>query len=322
MCAVLRIVSAQWFGWTTVIDCYFAHAGTDGRELCWILVGVPHAFNHLSCHKAAPVVSPELTCALVSHVNPDATTPTTALSRDDNIYLTLPLAQHRSQPSSPFKPRVPHYSNTMAKTNAHHRASRIALAVIWQLVTLIPSTRAQTDLHTTQDEPSDVCTRAPESTGAPVAHFPCLSLEPLSTTAAAATSTLFSLSPEETSSAISSSATVTVSQSLNSKSDNITSASGHAVSTSTIYTTLRENDPATGTSTPPQVQSMTNGTLSSSHATNTILSQNSTTDSNIYMPTTTLPKDADSAINATMFPVVLQTVTYTTTICPSDGWVE
>jgi hypothetical protein len=137
---------------------------------------------------------------------------------------------------------------------ARHPVSCIALAVIWQLVTLIPSTHAQTELHSTSsststsNNPSDACTRALKtdgSTGAPVAHFPCLSFAPLSTTTAEAASPLsFSLSAQETPSVLSSS--VTVPQSFN-------STSPHAVSKSTVYTTLRSNDPATSTSAPKQV---------------------------------------------------------------------
>jgi hypothetical protein len=205
---------------------------------------------------------------------------------------------------------------------ARHPVSCIALAVIWQLVTLIPSTHAQTELHSTSsststsNNPSDACTRALKtdgSTGAPVAHFPCLSFAPLSTTAAEAASPLsFSLSAQETPSVLSSS--VTVPQSFN-------STSPHAVSKSTVYTTLRSNDPATSTSAPKQVHTVTNGTLPSSGAASVALSQNSTTNFKSSVSTTIFTQDGSGVTNATMFPVMLQTVTYTTTICPSGGRV-
>jgi hypothetical protein len=98
---------------------------------------------------------------------------------------------------------------------ARHPVSCIALAVIWQLVTLIPSTHAQTELHSTSSSTStssnlsDACTRALEtdgSTGALFAHFPCLPFTPLlSTTAEAASPLSFSLSAQETPSVLSSS---------------------------------------------------------------------------------------------------------------------
>jgi hypothetical protein len=202
----------------------------------------------------------------------------------------------------------------MTKTTAHH-ASRIALMVIWQLVTLITSTHAQAETHSTQDEPSDACTRATVNdgfAGAPVAHFPCLSFEPLSPTPTEATPSLsFSLSEQETSSTRSS--FTSVSPSFNSTSD-------HGVSKTTVYTTLQGNDQATSTSSFEQVQTVANSTLAASGIANTILSQNSTTASTTFNPTTALPKDGGGATNATMFPAVLQTVTYTTTICPSGGW--
>jgi hypothetical protein len=191
-------------------------------------------------------------------------------------------------------------------------ASRIALAMIWPLVTLIASTNAQTELHPTHHDPSDACTRVPdddESTGAPGAHFLCFSFEPLPTTAAEAASPLpFTLSAQQTSSAIVSSTTIP--QALN-------STSNHDVSTTTLYTTLRGNDKATSTFAPQQLHSMTNGTLSSHATAKTSFPQNSTADSESSLLLTPLPKDGDGAANATMFPVVLQTVTYTTTICPS-----
>lgn len=203
----------------------------------------------------------------------------------------------------------------MTKTTAHH-ASRIALMVIWQLVTLITSTHAQAETHSTQDDPSDACTRATVNdgfAGAPVAHFPCLSFEPLSPTPTEATPSLsFSLSEQETSSTRSS--FTSVSPSFNSTSD-------HGVSKTTVYTTLQGNDQATSTSTSDQVHTVTNGTLSTSATTDTSLSQNSTTVSISSTPITALPQDGGSATNVTMFPAVLQTVTITTTICPSGGWV-
>lgn len=208
----------------------------------------------------------------------------------------------------------------MPKPKAHHLSFHFALVVIWQLIALITSTHAQAEIQSTLAAPSDACTRPPEFTGAPGAHFLCLSLEPSSTTAAEATSSLtFSSAPQETSSTVSSS--FTVPQSFNSTSTHTISTSDSAVSTSTVYTTLRGNDPATSTSPPEQVQTMANATLSATVTSNTIRSQNSTTDSNTYIQIATLPHDSAGAKNATMFPVVLQTVTYTTTICPSSGWV-
>ena len=196
----------------------------------------------------------------------------------------------------------------------YHLASHIALAMIWQLVTLIASTNAQTELHPTQHAPSDACTRVPdndESSGAPGAHFLCLSFEPLSSTAAEAASPLpFTLSAQQTSSAIVSSTLIP--QVLN-------STSNHDVSTSTLYTTLRDNDKTASTLAPQQGHSMTNGTLSPHATAKTSLSQNSTTDFQSPLPIIPLSEDGDGATNATMFPVVLQTVTYTTTICPSGG---
>jgi hypothetical protein len=122
----------------------------------------------------------------------------------------------------------------------------------------------------------------------------------------------FTLSEPETSSTPSSS--VSIQQSVN-------STSAHAVSTSTVHTTLQGNDQATSTSTSDQVHTVTNGTLSTSATTDTSLSQNSTTVSISSTPITALPQDGGSATNVTMFPAVLQTVTITTTICPSGGWV-
>ena len=196
----------------------------------------------------------------------------------------------------------------------YHLASRIALAMIWQLVTLIASTNAQTELHPTHHDPSDACTRVPdddESTRAPGAHFLCFSFQPLSTTAAEAASPLpFTLSAQQTSSAILSSTTIP--QALN-------LTSNHDVSTTTLYTTLQDNEKTTSGFAPQQGHSMTNGTLSPHATAKTSLSQNSTTDSQSPLPIIPLSKDGDGATNATMFPVVLQTVTYTTTICPPRG---
>jgi hypothetical protein len=192
------------------------------------------------------------------------------------------------------------HSTARPRSKAHRRASRVALAVIWQLVALITSTHAQVGIHSTQDDPSDACTRAPEnggSTGAPVAHFPCLSFVPLSTTAAEATSPLpFSLSEPEKSLTLSSS--VTVLQSSN-------STSTHAVSTSTINITLRGTDQATSTSPPEQIHTVTNGTLSLVNNLNTTISQNSTTDFRSSVQATTFTQDSNSATNATTFPAVL-----------------
>ena len=196
----------------------------------------------------------------------------------------------------------------------YHLASRTALAMIWQLVALIASTNAQTELHPTQHDPSDACTRVSdndESIGAPGAHFLCLSFEPLSTTAAEAASPLpFTLSAQQTSSATVSS--ITIPQALN-------STSNHDVSTTTLYTTLRCNDKTTSAFAPQQSHSMTNGTLSSHETAKTSFPQNSTADSQSPLPIIPIPKDGDGATNATMFPAVLQTVTYTTTICPAGG---
>lgn len=204
----------------------------------------------------------------------------------------------------------------MPKRESHSRASCIALAAIWQLVAIVPSIHAQTQIQSTQDDSSDACTRTPgnvSTTGAPDARFPCLSFEPVSTTSSEATSPLpFSLSKQETSLVLSSS--VSVSQSFNSTSQN-------AVSTSTFYTTLRGTELATSTSTPEEIQIMTDGTHSSKGTANIVLPQNSTTNSGSSVPTTALPQDGDGTTNATMFPMVLQTVTFTTTICPSGGWV-
>ena len=207
-------------------------------------------------------------------------------------------------------------------SKTRHLASCIVLAVMWQLVTLIPSTHAQTELHSTStststsNNPSEACTRALEtdgSTGAPVAHFPCLSFAPLSTTTAEAASPLsFTLSVQGTSSALSSSTTVP--QSFN-------STLPHAVSTSTVYTTLQGTEQATSTYTPEQAQPKINRTLSSTGTTMALLPQNSTTNLQSSVPTMTFTQDNSGAANATMFPVVMQTVTYTTTICPSSGWV-
>lgn len=202
----------------------------------------------------------------------------------------------------------------MPKPKAHHRASSFTLAVIWQLVALIPSIYAQTQLQSTQDDTSDACTRVPAndgSTGAPAAHFLCLSFEPLSTTTAEETfSSPASLSEQQTLSTFFSSTTIP--QTFNSTSDNV-------VSTSTIYTTLRGIEQATSIPTPDEIQIMTNGMFSPNGTAKTILSQNLTTGSDSAMPTTSLPQHGDGGVNATMFSVVLHTVTHTTTICLSSG---
>ncbi|GAB7328424.1 hypothetical protein MBLNU13_g00393t1 [Cladosporium sp. NU13] len=199
---------------------------------------------------------------------------------------------------------------------AYHLASRIALAVTCQLLTLIASTHEQAELHTTQDDPSGACTRAPEgneSTAAPGAHLLCFSFEPLSTTTAKAASPLpFSLSAQQTPPVLWSSTTTTtrIPQAFN-------STSNHGVSKSTVYTTLRGIGQATSTFTPEGVHNMANGTSSPNGVAFATMSQTSTTDSNHPLPTTALPEDSDGTANATMFPVVLHTVTFTTTICPS-----
>jgi hypothetical protein len=149
------------------------------------------------------------------------------------------------------------------------------------------------------------------STGAHVAHFPCLSFELLTTTSAETTTPLpFSLSEPETSLTLSSSTPVL--QSSN-------SLSTQAVSTSTIDTTLWGTERATSTSPPEQVHTVTNGTLSPVSTLNTMISQNSTTDFRSSVQATAFTQDSNSATNTTIFPAVLQTVTYTTTICPSGG---
>ena len=239
-----------------------------------------------------------------------------SVARQSHIsYATIRSPRLQSRTYS--RPEVCNHFITMSRSKAHHRASCIALAVVWQLFTLTPSTHAQTQLLSTQDDPSDAGTRAPENdglTGAPNAHFPCLSFVPVSTTLAGATSLLpFTLSKQQMSSAPSSSTSSL--QSFNSTSNN-------DVSISTLYTTLRGTEQATSTSTPEQAQIITNGTtLSPNGSARTISSQNSTTDSTLSMHTTSSPKENDGATNATMFPVVLQTVTYTTTICPFESWV-
>ena len=147
--------------------------------------------------------------------------------------------------------------------------------------------------------------------------FTCLSFEPLSTTATEQPSpSLLSLSEQETSSALSSSVAAAVPQSLNSTSQN-------AVSTPTLYTTVRGTEQATSSSTSEKVQIIANGTLLLKSTANTFLPKNLTmgSDSDSSMPTISRPQDDDGATNASMLPVLLQTVTLTTTICPSGGWV-
>ena len=110
------------------------------------------------------------------------------------------------------RPTVLNYPNTMAKTDAHLRASRMVLALICQLLALIASTNAQSDLQTTQANPLEACTPAQETDGslaASVARSPCLSFAPLSTSTAEVTSSLpFSLSALGSSSTLSASTTV------------------------------------------------------------------------------------------------------------------
>ncbi|KAM0705880.1 hypothetical protein Q7P35_007240 [Cladosporium inversicolor] len=190
--------------------------------------------------------------------------------------------------------------------------------VLGCLTTPTPRPNPKINIARHADKPSEACTRAPKvdgATGASNAHFPCLSFQPSSTTAAGAASSLsFSLLPQETSSAFSTSVTVPAPQPINSTSDS-------TVATLTLFTTLRGNDQATSTSSQESAQTMTNATLSATITSNTVLSQNSTTDSRTYIPIASLPKHGGSTANVTMFPVVLHTMAYTTMICPSGGWV-
>jgi len=202
----------------------------------------------------------------------------------------------------------------MTKSKGCHGAGCIAVALVWLLVMLAAQTNAQAGIHPTQKDLFAGCTRAPErvgSAGASETLVPCLSFEPLSTTSTKDNSaSLFSSSKHGTSATPSSSTTVL--QPLNSTSN----STGFTLATSTW---LQDIEQVNITSSQEQVQAMTEGTLYSTGTANTVLYQNSTTDTRLSVSAQATPQGGGDAANATMFPSLLQTVTYTTTICPSGG---
>jgi hypothetical protein len=152
MCALLKILFVCLLAIFTMScrTCYTT--GYNYLELCWIFI----LFYMASTMWAVTSLLPwcHLMCN-VTGVNLNTTKHKTALllSRHSHIiYATLCSKLDCKQEIG-----IDH-STAMPRSKAHRRASRVALAVIWQLVALITSTHAQVGIHSTQDEPSDACT--------------------------------------------------------------------------------------------------------------------------------------------------------------------
>jgi hypothetical protein len=213
-----------------------------------------------------------LTLNIATRANLDSTTPKYSLTHLDRPqYSSTNIGRNRDAHLNLWFP----HSVIMINSKGYLRVAGLTLAVIWSLFTFAAQTNAQSEVRPTHKGLFDGCTRAPEhdeSAGASGTLVPCLSFEPLSTTAAAETSaSLFSLLTQENSSAPSSST-----QPLNSMSQPI-------ILTSVTSMSLQGIEQATITTLQGQMQTTTYRTLSLNGTADTTLSLNSTTDGQLSM---------------------------------------